>query len=310
MTGASRTPLAAGIVAYRPDPGLLARLISSLAPQVDLLLLYRNSSIPAHLFDLAQIHVDRIRVIGNGRNLGLGVAYNRIVDAAMACGIERILLFDQDSSVPLDLGAALLSRMQCLIEQGERPAVVGPRPITSDDECYKIPRRSSRVKAESVGANLPLQFVISSGSLIDGASFRDIGPFRDDFFIDGIDIEWCLRAGSRGYSCWMATDVPMEHRLGAGVVRMPLSGAHIVRQPPTRVYTLVRNQLALLRLGHVPVEWKARVAARLVVHTVGQAMYSSHRTSTVRALARGWRDGLLGRLGPPVDALGSALGIE
>src|SRR6185312_2522119 len=86
MTGASRTPLAAGIVAYRPDPGLLARLISSLAPQVDLLLLYRNSSIPAHLFDLAQIHVDRIRVIGNGRNLGLGVAYNRIVDAAMACG--------------------------------------------------------------------------------------------------------------------------------------------------------------------------------------------------------------------------------
>jgi rhamnosyltransferase len=96
----------------------------------------------------------------------------------------------------------------------------------------------------------------------------------------------------------MAADLPMQHRLGSGVIRLPVSGMHLVRQPPTRAYTFVRNQLALLRLAHVPAAWKVRAAARVVLYTIGQAAHAPHRVRALSLMARGWRDGLMGRLGP------------
>jgi rhamnosyltransferase len=301
MAGRRSAPVAAAIVAYRPDLGQLAQLISSLATQVDALFLYCNSPVPAFHRDLADKHAFRLNVLGDGRNIGLGMAYNRIMDAALARGMNAILLFDQDSMPPPNLGAELLCRMQNLIDAGQHPAVIGPRPVAYDGAAYKIPRRTDCYGAEPRGSTMPVQFVISSGSLVNGAAFRDIGPFRDDFFIDAIDIEWCLRAGFKGYTCWMAADVPMRHELGAGVFRVPLCGVHIVRQPPGRAYTFVRNGLALLRLKHIPAAWKVRTAARLILYTVVQTVCSPERRATLRSLRRGWWDGLLGRLGPPRD---------
>jgi rhamnosyltransferase len=302
MAGREALPVAAGIVAFRPGSGVLERLVAGLLPQVERLLVYRNSPLPEGVSDLARAHRGRIELLGDGRNVGLGVAYNRIADAALARGIERILLLDQDSGPPPDLCAGLLGRMQDLIDAGERPAVVGPRPIGPDGKPYKLPRQVVPGKARAAGSSLPLQFVISSGSLIDGAAFRAIGGFREDFFIDAIDLEWCLRARFRGFTCWMAADLPMPHQLGSGVICMPALGMHLVRQPPTRAYTSVRNQLAMLHLDHVPLAWKARAAARLVLYTLGQAAHAPHRSSALRLLARGWRDGLLGRLGAPHEA--------
>jgi rhamnosyltransferase len=299
MAGERSAGLAGGIVAYRPDPVDLKALICSLMHQVDHLVLYRNSSVAEDLFDVVQRHRDRLLVLGQEHNLGVGVAHNRIIEAAMARGIERIILFDQDSSPSPDLVGELLVRMQGLIRAGERPAIVGPRPVGRDGQTYKAPRPLARAEAMAQGPNVPVEFLISSGSLINGAAFREIGPFRDDFFIDAIDIEWCLRARAKGFTCWMATDVPMGHRLGDGAVRLPVAGAYLVLQPPARAYTFVRNQLALFRLGHVPRSWKARAAARLVAYTIGQTICASQRRAVVRSLARGWWDGLLGRLGPP-----------
>jgi rhamnosyltransferase len=299
MVAGRSAALAAGIVVYQPDPGLLKALICSLIGQVDHIFLYRNSPVAAPLVEDVHNHQDRFIVLGEERNLGLGVAHNAIIEAALARGVERILLFDQDSSPPADLVGELLVRMEDLISAGERPAVVGPRPISHEGTPYKAPRPLARAGSMPQGTNMPVEFLVSSGSLINGAAFREIGPFRDDFFIDAIDIEWCLRARFKGFSCWMATDLPMGHRLGAGIVRLPLVGVHLVRQPPGRVYTFVRNELALFRLRHVPRRWKARAAVRLVAYTIGQTMYASQRRATVRALARGWWDGLRGRLGAP-----------
>jgi rhamnosyltransferase len=291
--------VAAGIVAFRPEPRQLERLLAALLPQADLLLVYRNSPLPDSCSALAREHPSRIELVGDCRNLGLGIAYNRIVEAALVRGVERVLLLDQDSLPPPDLCAALAARMQGLSDAGERPAVAGPCPVSEDGRLYKLPSRARPGEAKPRGGTIPLQFVISSGSLIDAAAFRAVGPFREDFFIDAIDVEWCLRARSRGYTCWMAADLPMPHRLGSGVVRLPVSGMHLVRQPATRAYTFVRNQLALLRLGHVPPAWKARAMVRLVLYTAGHALYAPHRRTALRLLARGWRDGLSGRLGPP-----------
>ncbi|MCV5902536.1 hypothetical protein OFN63_41200, partial [Escherichia coli] len=65
-----------------------------------------------------------------------------------------------------------------------------------------------------------VEFLATSGSLVDIAAFDRIGPFRDDYFIDAVDLEWCFRAWSRSYSCWIARAVAMEHTVGAGVLKV------------------------------------------------------------------------------------------
>src|SRR5262245_51766498 len=177
MMAAREPVLAAGIVVYRPEPGPLKALIASLLRQVDVLYLYRNSPIPADLLGGMPAHGKQLQFLGDGRNAGLGVAYNRMVEAAMACSIEHILLFDQDSTVPPGLPGELLVRLRSLIDTGERPAVVGPRPIDREGRPYKVPGRCP--EAARAGAVVPVQFVISSGSLIDARAFREIGAFRE-----------------------------------------------------------------------------------------------------------------------------------
>jgi rhamnosyltransferase len=299
MTGILHQPLAAGIVVYRPEPGLAEALVQLLLPQVDQLLVYCNSPLPVALSATLTEHRHRLAALGDGRNLGLGVAHNRIIEAAIAQGIKHVLLLDQDSIPPPGLGRELLARMSGLITAGHRPAVVGARPVGSGGSPYKAPRLLPPAAARPHGCDMPVELVISSGSLIDASAYHAIGPFREDFFIDAIDTEWCLRARFMGFTCWMATDLAMEHRLGAGVLRLPLGGVQLVRQPPSRAYTFVRNQLAMFRLQHVPSRWKLRAVARLAAYSIGQTAAGPNRGAVVRALARGWRDGLLGRLGQP-----------
>jgi rhamnosyltransferase len=41
--------------------------------------------------------------------------------------------------------------------------------------------------------------VIASGCLIPATALQAVGWMREDFFIDWVDTEWCLRARDRGY---------------------------------------------------------------------------------------------------------------
>lgn len=273
--------VAVGVVVYHPDAGLLRALVEAVIATVDAVALFCNSPLtdPAVL-QLVRDHPGRVQVLGDGSNIGLGAAYNAMCAWAVTRQCDRILLFDQDSSPSPALALALGRHMDRLVAAGERPAVVGPRASSSDGTRFKAPRVIRAGPAGFAGGTGGIDrvgFVISSGSLIDIAAFRVAGPFRADFFIDAIDIEWCLRAGSAGYSCWMATDQPMAHRLGAGVIRIPLIDVHLVRQPPGRITTFIRNQLAMFRPAHIPLAWKARAALMLTVHSIAQVIASRQK---------------------------------
>ncbi|MGY2051824.1 glycosyltransferase [Methylobacterium sp. JK268] len=288
----------AGIVTHHPDPAALLRLVAALAPQVDAILIAANSPCPEDLEAAlrAVASPTPLAVRRAPTNEGLGAAHNAAAARARSGGFAFLILFDQDSLPGRDCVSALRARFARLETAGERPAVVGPRPVAPGGEGLKGPGAE---RAGSVGGRLArVPFVIASGSLIRREALDAVGAFRDDYFIDGIDIEWCLRARTAGYSVWRAEDVPMTHALGRGVIRLPL-GLCVADQPPSRVYTAVRNQLAMLRLGHVPAGLKARwlvaLPLRMAVHLVRERAGAEIRS----ALWRGLRDGLLLRLGPP-----------
>jgi len=294
--------IAAGIVAFRPDAAALRALLTVLAPQAARRFVFVNAMIDEA--SLAAISDTGAELVRCEHNLGVGEALNMLALAASLAGCDRILTMDQDSNPPSDLVATLASRMDAAHAAGARPAVIGPTIVSPEQTAttYKPPRYFPAHKAASVERARAVRYVITSGSLIDLAAFRDIGPFRSDYFIDAIDVEWCFRAQARGYSCWVSDSARMEHRIGEGIVQPRLLGPAIPRQRPFRLYAYIRNQIYGLRLAHVPLGWRLRFAAHVARLAAVLAFSGERDLSFGRLIAPAFWSGVRGWLGPPPGA--------
>lgn len=298
----ARADIAACIVAFRPDAALISALAQSIGQQVAALYVFNNGGVSDVL--ARNLRDAGAELIGDGRNVGVAEAFNVCAQKAAAAGRARLLLLDQDSNVAPDMVEALAARMEGLIAAGERVAAIGPRIVSPPDADFKAPRYFPRSGLAARAGATPVQYVISSGSLIDLSTLREVEPFRADFFIDAIDTEWCFRAWARGASCWVADDVTMVHRIGDGVVRG--LGNAMPRQPDFRLYAYVRNQSHCLTLPHIPLAWKARFAVHLTRVVLVSWIDRGGRLSFLGAMMQAaWR-GVRGRLGPPPGASGLA----
>ena len=290
--------MAAGIVLFHPSAALLSATLASISGEADRVYLFLNAPLDAACLAVVAACRPAPVLMHDGTNLGLGAAYNRMAAAARAGGFGTLLLLDQDSSPLPQMPAALRAMRARLLAAGECPAVVGPLPVAASGEGGKAPRIFARHGGSVVPGAVPLEFVISSGSLLDLGAFAAVGAFREDFFIDAVDIEWCFRAWARHFSCWMVPPQPMPHRLGQGVLRVPLLGLRLARQPPRRLYTYVRNQVAMLRLGWVPLRWKCRVLPYMAVQSAIHLAATRGDGQVLRAFWLGLVDGLRRRTGP------------
>jgi rhamnosyltransferase len=149
------------------------------------------------------------------------------------------------------------------------------------------------------GATWAADYIISSGSLINLEALQETGPFREDFFIDAIDVEWCFRAWNRGFSCWIDNTVTMPHRFGIDRLHVPFCRLSLVRQPPPRLYTYVRNRIVMIRESGASSWWRWLSVAYLMLQGIAYwAAYAGERRRVLRAFAMGISDGLRRRLGP------------
>ena len=288
--------LALGITLYRPSPEQVGRVLAQAAAGPSAVIAFDNGGVSGP--DAARLARAGVAVLSEGgANLGIAEALNRIARAARAAGAGHLLLLDQDAAPPPGLAAALLAAMDRLRAAGIPAAVVGPAPAPAPG--HKAPAYPPRPGAIACGALAPVQFLATSGSLIDLDAFARVGPFRADFFIDGVELEWCFRAWAAGYGCFMARDAAIPHRVGGGTIRAP--GIAMPRQPPFRMATYLRNAVYAWRLPHVPLRWKLAQGAYLPLQMGLYWADAGFRPAVLRRLLGAVRDGLRGRLGPPQD---------
>lgn len=282
----------AATVLYRPDAALLIGLLQALDREGRRLFLFANGP----LGDVVEAEISRLanaRVIRSGDNIGLGAGLNAVCEAADSEGFAHILLLDQDSAPEPGLADALSGRFSAFERQGVRPAVLGPLLVTPPRGNYRPLRYFWRQR--DVGT---VDFAPTSGSLISLAAWRAIGPFRADYFVGAIDVEWGFRAWRSGYCCLVAQDIRMVHRWGAGETDDRRSAPQILRQSDARTYLYLRNAVDCMRLSHIPSRWKARFALTLLAQTGLLLFARGFAASTRRLIWRALRDGWSNELGP------------
>ena len=295
------------IVAYLPAVDLLRALLDTLLAQTAGVFVVDNTpAVDQRVETLcAALPQHTLRLIRFGENLGIARALNAGIDAALAAGATHVLLSDQDSLPAPDMVAALLVAMDDLQRAGQRVGAVGPT-YTDRHTGITFPFQAlvrgkffyGHQRPDAVHPTVEALTLITSGTLVPAAVLRRIGPMREDFFIDHVDIEWSHRMRAAGFSLFGVGAAVMFHRMGDQALRVWYFGwRQESAYSPVRMYYRIRNFVALCRLPIIPWRWKLRSGWYLIGFVYTQTVFGQQRLAALRMAARGLWDGFRGRMG-------------
>lgn len=296
------------VVSYLPDTEVLGALLDTLLAQTDGVIVVDNTPREDRRMEslCTRIADGKLRLERLGRNRGIACALNVGIDLALAAGATHVLLSDQDSTPAADMVRQLLHALAELQRAGRRVGAVGPTytdrhtGITFPFQV-EVPGRLFYQHRRPDDAHRMVQALtlITSGTLIPAAVLHEVGPMREDFFIDHVDIEWCYRAGAAGYELFGIGPARMFQSLGEQALRVWYFGwRQESAYSPLRVYYRVRNFFALCRLPTLRPAWKVRQGWYTLGVVYTQAIFGQQRLACLRMAIRGLWDGLCKRMGP------------
>ncbi|MBI2993838.1 MAG: glycosyltransferase family 2 protein [Gammaproteobacteria bacterium] len=290
------------VVCYRRDPeAIMQRLRALNAEAAGVIAVDNSQPAPEDAWARIASRYATLHVILNGHNLGVGKALNQGIAAALERGASLVLLLDDDSEPAAGMLQAQLAALRALRGAGGKVAAIG-----ADYTSHPLSRRTlypqflgmrvRRVGCSGVGT-LPVEYMMTSGSLIPAEALGRIGPMREDFFIDCIDTEWCFRARAAGYGLFVACAAKLEHSPGEGA----LFGCRLAYRKPLRQYFAFRNSVYTLRLAHCPWPWRLMQTCRLFGMAGAYLLFARDRWRQLGMMAKGAWHGLRGQLGAPDD---------
>ena len=278
------------IVTYHPDLNLTAR-IEKILPQVHRVVVVDNGSTATRVQQLREMAAPSgVHLILNTRNEGLARALNLGTQWAADHGYLWILQLDQDTTVEPDIVDSLAQ----VFRKDSAPQSIA---VIGSNYINKVTGRPGAALSQFIATDEIV--VLTSGSLLSVNAFRTVGGFRDDFFIDCVDFEYCLRARARGFRVVMTSKPVMTHGVGH-LTQHRFLGKKIsaANHSPERRYFISRNSLIIARqyLFQEP-RWILKYLSSLLKLVVVICLFEKARFAKLRYIFRGGVDGLLGRMG-------------
>jgi rhamnosyltransferase len=286
--------ICAVVVTYFPDGDFLQR-IEKVALQVAKIVIVDNGSSPPCVEQLTRVAESlSAHLILNPCNQGLASGLNTGVRWAALQGFQWALTLDQDTTVAPDMIETLTTLVDCYSGRGQLAVVGSNYRDKVNGALFHEP-----VTAVNGFPGKEMTSVLTSGSLISIPAFQAIGGFRDDFFIDCVDHEYCLRARSHGFHVVLASKPIMDHGIGHGAQRRLLwKTVATSNHSPVRQYFLARNSLILAREywgKESPwIRFYLWAWMKLLVRVV---LLEQERLSKIKHVLMGCVDGILGRTG-------------
>ena len=279
-------------VTYHPDTRFPER-VARIVPQVAHIVIVDNCSNEEAVRMLrALCEGGNSELIENTENLGIATALNQGVRHAIELGYAWGLTLDQDSWPEAEL-VTTLSEIYAAHPDREKVKMIGSN--------YRSPvTEYSVLDCEGVTSGfIETEAVITSCSMMSLKTFEEVGPFRDDFFIDHVDHEYCLRLRSHGYKVIISCKPLMVHSIGNGTNHKILwKNLVCSNHPPIRKYYIMRNRLVLYRMYafNEPL-WIIRSLREVLIETILIILFECQKLRKIAAMLLGIWHAFSGRMG-------------
>lgn len=239
--------------------------------------------------------------IHNANEGGLARALNRGVRYAVdELSAEWVCCLDQDSRLP----SRFSDEMEKVIEKVDgNVAMIAPNFVDRNSNTYStfidLTRwtwRKVTVRQGPYGEDsqcTPVAFAITSGSLLNAGWFVKAGNFREDFFIDHIDSEYCVRLIKLGAKILVNGQCVMSHAVGnRQVKRIGWLTLKPNNHSKVRRYYIARNGVLVCRLhGRRYPSLVSLNFARLVHEVLCIALFEAQKPAKLAAICKGLLDG-------------------
>ena len=170
----------------------------------------------------------KIEYIFKNKNLGVATAMNMGAEKALKEGYNWLLTMDQDTT----FNPGVMDKMKEVIakEDTSKVGIVCP--------WHHTKLKDKKPKTEYDDPH----DVMTSGNLVNLDIWKKIGGYKDEFFIDGIDIEYCMNLHKNGYHILRINTIEIEHNLG-DIFYKNIRGRLFLctNHAPIRRYYIMRN---------------------------------------------------------------------
>lgn len=297
MMDCSREPgikTGAIIILYNPDMHMLLEGLRVLGSSVDVVCLVDNSSTDNTACFQGLEHVLYVPLM---QNLGIAAAQNVGLRHLAGLGAEYVVFSDQDSLADSLTVGRLLKAYLLLAAIGNKVGGVGTRAINVETGVpYKSKskeyERLKVGKAEDMMVVTRCSYIRSSISLMRLSTFKEIGGYDESLFIDGVDNEWCWRAGTSGYRFYIVENAVISHHLGEGDRK--IAARSVAISSTFRIFFQYRNYLWLCRRSYVPRWWKCRHLLKYAAKMIYYPLFVKPKWEYSKRIALGIYEGLKG----------------
>lgn len=221
------------IVTYYPASDLLHKCVSSFIDDVDHVLVWENTP-DCEAASFRFLDDPRIEYVTNGEN-SISKALNYAWNYAMRNGYDALLTMDQDSVFENFHG--YYNWVENTLKQ---------------KTCICSPWYYARMDAYKVFSQ---NHVITSGMMLPVSILDALGGYNEDFAVDGIDIDLCLRARNMNYDILQNSEFVLRQRFGQlyhkKILGHVFSGSGY---SAWRLYGIFRNYIITYRRNGRP-EW-------------------------------------------------------
>ncbi|MGB2895620.1 MAG: glycosyltransferase family 2 protein [Anaerolineales bacterium] len=301
----SRENIGAVVVTHQPGQGLES-VLRSIVGHVGEVIVVDNDSQQEIKDWLQSLTADvGCTLLLNEQNLGVAAGLNQGIRFVADHGCAWALMLDQDSKPTPDMIEELCQGYSRLINPDET-AILAPRIIdASTGRMAPFLTRSRGFLFRRVAcSNAVIEDIttaITSGTLLRIAAFNALDGYREDFFIDYVDTEFCLRLQVHGWRLAATCSASIDHHLGKRTrTKIGTVQVYPTHHSPLRWYTIGRNRVQMLktyafRFPH----WLVYEIVASAFITLRMLLTEEERSAKLRSSFQGTWDGLRGRMGPP-----------
>lgn len=251
-------------------------------------------------------NLENVQLLSSGQNVGVATALNRGVDWCVEQGCTDIFLFDQDSKpASSDYFEKMCGELSRLNANDKSIICLAPDikdEASQDISCKWLANNNSCIfKRSSLDDDWDgsILVAITSGTLIYASAFKSIGYFRDDFFIDYVDTEYCLRLVNRGYKIMASRTATLLHNLGERSVHTLFGHKfYPTNHSSIRRYYIARNSVYMWKMYALSnMGWAVFDLLASIYNAFRIVAFENKKQEKIKSSLSGFYDGLRGRVG-------------
>lgn len=275
------------VVLYNPDDNVMDN-IKTYIGKLDKLYVVDNSPVPNDNKDI--FNNKKIEYISNNGNKGIANALNVGAKKAISEKADWLLTMDQDSSFEKGSLEKMINLLNELKTNKLMNEVLGLR-YNKLGILSAIQRTKLNKDDVLEGISYPL-VVMTSGNLINLDIYKRLGGFKDWFFIDGVDFEYCLNVKKNGYDIIQMNMAELKHNLG-NIEEKSIFGkkVFVTNHSANRRYYITRNRHYLYDLYNEDfLDYCALELGRTKKELLKIILFENEKLKKIKKIYKGYSD--------------------